>query len=142
MHRAMTALITIISIIFVLIAAAPAFAADDEPNLCFTTHADQCQNDNDWQIGWFWANHPPSESSCDLYGQRFGHDAWGMCSGGANASSDGDEKQEQKSEAEHVFELTSEWQSLPEGDAAPCPYEGLDPIIDEEGGSFICATSF
>ena len=123
----------------VLMLVAPALAAEDEPNLCYTTHAGQCTTDSDWQTGWFWANHPPSESSCDLYQQRFGEDAWGVCD---DISGSADDSQSSAAESQQLFELTSQWHSWSGEDSNPCPYEGLDPIVNREDNTFVCATSF
>ena len=124
----------------VLMLVAPALAAEGEANLCYTTHAGQCNTDEDWQVGWFWANHPPGNSSCDLYQQRFGDDAWNMC--GDTNSKGSDDSQTSKSESQRLFELTSQWQAMPEDGSSPCPYEGLDPIMNYEDNTFVCATSF
>ena len=123
----------------VVLLIAPVLAAEDEPNLCYTTHAGLCQTDSDWQTGWFWANHPPSQSSCDLYQGLYGNDDWGMCSQFGGSSDDG---QPSAAESQQLFELTSQWHAMPDDGSSPCPYEGLDPIMNYEDNTFVCATSF
>ena len=116
-----------------------AVAAEQDDNLCFTTHAGQCHTDQDWQVGWFWANNPPSSESCGAYHDIYASDAWGMCDGVSFDSSDKDEEQK---EAQRLFELTSQWHEMPEDESSACPHEGLDPIIDYETGTYTCGTSF
>ena len=122
-----------------LMVIAPVLAAENEPNLCYTTHAGQCQTDTDWQKGWFWANHPPSQSSCDLYQQRFGDDDWGMC-GGING--DDDSNQSSDGDSDMFVSRTHSWNPMPEDESTACPWEGVDPIIDYQDNTFICSTDF
>ena len=114
-------------------------ANSGEPNLCSTTHAGQCVTPLDWEIGWFWANHPVSVSSCDLFQQRFGSDVWNMCDEIYQAAADA---MYDEATAQRTFTLTSKWHRWGGEGSNPCPYEGLDPIIDYENNTFVCATSF
>ena len=138
MHRYM------LGLIFIAVALiAPVLAAENEPNLCYTTHAGQCQTDTDWQKGWFWANHPPSVSSCALYHQRFTMgDFWGMCNGINQADDELDDGGYSGAGVDPAVEYTHTWHALPDDWSTACPWEGLDPIIDYEDNTFICATDF
>lgn len=128
---------------FVLLAALPAVAQASESvsgNICFTQPQYQCDEDIEWQIGYFWANHTPSPESCAHYHQHFDvGDIWGMCEG---IQSNGAAAAAEDAKAERLFKLTSQWHAFPGGDSNPCPGEGLDPIMDYENNTFICATSF
>ena len=120
------------------IGAAQAEQQDD--NLCYTTHAGHCYEEVEWKIGWYWANNPPSVESCVTYHQLYSMgDFWGMCNGinfetGYNGGS--------QSEDDYDVSLTNQWHALPEDGSSPCPWEGLDPIIDYDDSTFICATDF
>ena len=126
-------------VFFGLICATSVFANSGEPNLCNTTHAGQCKTDKDWQIGWFWANHPPSVSSCDLFQQRYGSDVWNKCDAIYQAAADA---LYSEADSQRLFSLTSQWHSWGGENSNPCPYEGLDPIVNREDNTFVCATSF
>lgn len=54
-----------------------------EDNLCYDIYDGQCHTQEEWEIGWFWANHLPSDATCTLYHQVFGNigDIWGLCHG-------------------------------------------------------------
>ena len=130
----------VLALVFcIFIGGAMAVAAEQDDNLCFSTHAGQCKDDHEWQVGWFWANNPPSAESCSAFHDLYGNDSWGMCKGIDFDSSDNDEEQK---EAQRLFELTSQWHELPEDESSACPHEGLDPIIDYETGTYTCGTSF
>ena len=115
-------------------------AAEQDDNLCYTTHAGHCYTDLEWQVGWYWANNPPSAESCARYHELYPQgDFWGMCSG-INWDTSGTEWSQDQ--AELAFSLTSQWHELPEDESSACPFEGLDPIIDYENNTYVCATSF
>ena len=54
--------------------------AEQDNNLCYTSHAGHCYTDVEWNVGWYWANNPPSIATCVAYHQMFTMgDFWGMC---------------------------------------------------------------
>ena len=144
MSRTIAALL----LLFVVHAAGLA-TAQNSNNICNTTHVGHCYTDVEWNVGWYWANNPPSIATCVAYHQMFTMgDFWGMCNhldlpdreqngsnndGGANGQSQSDSL---------AFKLTSQSHEWRESDSNPCPFEGLDPIIDYDNGTFTCATSF
>ena len=116
-----------------------ALAAEQDDNLCYTTQAGNCNTDLEWNVGWYWANNPPSADSCAQYHDIYDSDIWGMCSGIDYENSAYAQSQAQ---IQLAFELTSQSHALPDDDSNPCPFEGLDPIIDYENGTYTCGTSF
>ena len=130
-------------VIIGLICTISVSADSGEPNICNTTHVGHCYEDVEWQVGWFWANHPPSASSCALYHQRFTMgDFWGMCNGINQAEEELDGGGYSEADSDPQFLRTSRWHALPDDWSTACPWEGLDPIIDYEENTFICATDF
>ena len=131
---------------FVLLAVLPAVAQASETNggnICFTQPQYQCDEQIEWEIGYFWANHTPSPESCAHYHQHFDiGDIWGMCdgidAGGAGAA----DTEPSPAQIERAFKLTSQWHAMPDDESSACPFEGLDPIIDYENNTYICGTSF
>ena len=141
-------------------------AAESGANLCFTTPYYVCYDQIEWEIGSFWAHNPPSVANCAKYHYHFGGvigDIWGMCNeygmpdpdsptasrppdngsnganatNGANGNIDADD-----ADPDYIFKLTSEWQPIPPGVTNLCPIVGLDPIINYEENTFLCATGF
>ena len=130
-------------VIIGLIGSSSVIANSGEPNICNTTHVGHCYEDVEWQVGWFWANLPPSSSSCALYHLRFTMgDFWGMCNGINQKSEDDANGSYSEADSDPQFLRTSRWHPLPEDWSTACPWEGLDPIIDYEENTFICATDF
>ena len=135
--------IAISILLFCIVLVGSAQNDSNDPNLCFHQMAGQCTTDTEWAIGWFWGTYGVSQASCnqynDIYGSTVG-DIWGMCAqlanGGAQGTADDD------ADAERVFLLTSRWHPMPASGAEPCPFEGLDPIINYEDNTFVCATGF
>ena len=120
------------------IGAARAEQQDD--NICYTTHAGHCVEDLEWQIGWYWANYPPSPQSCAEYHKLYTMgDFWGMCNGIDYDTGDNDGSQ---SDGDYDVSRTNQWHKLPEDESEACPWQGLDPWIDYDEGTFICVTDF
>ena len=120
--------------------------ASQNNNICYTTHVGHCVEQVEWDAGWYWANNPPSVESCVIYHQLYTMgDFWGMCNG-IDLPEDDDyhnnEVHEPVAGGGYEVALTNQWHALPEDGSNPCPWQGLDPIIDYEDGTFICATDF
>ena len=114
----------------------------------------------------FWAHNPPSVANCAKYHYHFGGvigDIWGMCneygmpdpdsptasrppdnwSNGANAAMAQMGTLTPMTPTRTISsKLTSEWQPIPPGVTNLCPIVGLDPIINYEENTFLCATGF
>ena len=57
-----------------------AVSSENEPNICYTTHAGHCYTQVEWEAGWFWAHHSVSVATCVKYHGTFTMgDFWGMC---------------------------------------------------------------
>ena len=155
--------LTICFLLLIILLLPGLAAAQSSDNLCYTAFNRACYDDIEWEIGYFWAHNAPSKASCAKYHWTFGDrigDIWGMCNeygmpdpnsptsgsppdngangvNGVNGASGTDD-----SDADLVFKLTSRWHAITQDQEYLCPVEGLDPIIDYENNTFVCATGF
>ena len=139
MHRA----ITIIVLLFIAALVGSAQSDSSDSNLCFHEMAGTCSTDTEWSIGWFWGTYGVSQASCNQYNQIYGStvgDIWSLCAQFDSEGSQG--TTDDYANAELAFTLTSRWHALPASGVEPCPFEGLDPIINYEENTFVCATDF